>query len=71
MDKMKLETIEISINENSYSIEIGKNFFSEEGALYLANSGMEIAFLKMKTCQNLHIYLNFGAMPLRARKIVY
>ncbi len=27
---MKLETVEISINENSYSIEIGNNFLSEE-----------------------------------------
>ena len=30
MNKMKLETVEISINENSYSIEIGNNFLSEE-----------------------------------------
>ena len=27
---MKLETVEISINENSYNIEIGNNFLSEE-----------------------------------------
>ena len=27
---MKLETVEISINENCYSIEIGNNFLSEE-----------------------------------------
>ena len=27
---MKLETVEISINENSYSIEIGNHFLSEE-----------------------------------------
>ncbi|GIS76461.1 MAG: hypothetical protein CM1200mP12_21800 [Gammaproteobacteria bacterium] len=30
MNKMKLETVEISINENSYNIEIGNNFLSEE-----------------------------------------
>ena len=30
MNEMKLETVEISINENSYNIEIGNNFLSKE-----------------------------------------